>query len=409
MRLLLCVLFLMSHSLINAAEFKAGISKVAITPVAHEDIVDTLRSGPKIVGKISDPLYIKTLILSDGISRIAFITLDLMYIPPVVFADLLAHLRGENAFNQIFLSITHTHSGYMGNNDYDVLKEKVAFATKTADANLQPVEIGVAEGQLDEAYNRIIRHPGSSAEMLWTNPTRQINRDVDQSVGVINFRKLDGETLVNIVNYSAHPVVTMDLDNVVVSADYPGQLANALKQRGEGETLFFLGAAGDINPYDADTKPTALSLEKSNELGDKLASEVVKTIRAMESYQTNGRFSVNNLRYSLPVIKSGDWDFAPAEINTLMLTDDVALASFSGEFFNQFGITIKQQSPTKHTFFLGYTNGSLGYIPTKEAVQYGGYGADVDDMWFDVDTGKIQINDAIKSLNAQYQARSVDH
>jgi hypothetical protein len=399
----------MSHSLINAAEFTAGISKVAITPVAHEDIVDTLRAGPKTVGKISDPLYVKTLILSDGLSRIAFITLDLMHIPPVVYADLLAHLRGGNAFNQIFLTVTHTHSGYMGNNDYDVLKEKIVFAIKMADANLQPVEIGVAEGQLDEAYNRIIRKPGSSTEMLWTNPTRQINRDVDQSVGVVNFRKLNGETLVNIVNYSAHPVVTMDLDNVVVSADYPGQLANTLKQRGEGETLFFLGAAGDINPYDADTKPTALSLEKSSELGEKLASEVIKTIRAIKSYQTNGRFSFDNIRYSLPVIKSGERDQVPAEINTLMLTDDVALASFSGEFFNQFGLTIKQQSPTKHTFFLGYTNGSLGYIPTQEAVLYGGYGADINDLWFDADTGKIQIDDAVKSLNRHYQARAVDH
>jgi hypothetical protein len=38
-----------------------------------------------------------------------------------------------------------------------------------------------------------------------------------------------------------------------------------------------------------------------------------------------------------------------------------------------------------------------------------GYGADVSDMWFDVETGKNQINDAIKSLNTQYQARSDDH
>ena len=380
-----------------------------ITPVAQVDIVDTLQSGPKTVGNISDPLYIKALILSDGFSRIAMITLDLMDVPPKAYAELLGHLREKSSFDQIFLSITHTHSGYLGNSDYDALKEKIVFATKTADANLQPVEIGVAEGQLGEAYNRIIRHPGSSAEMLWTNPARQTNRDVDQSVGVINFKKPDGETLVNIVNYSAHPVVTMDLDNVVVSADYPGQLANALKQRGEGETLFVLGAAGDINPYDADTKPTALSLEKSSELGWKLASEVIKKTHAMKNYQTNGRFSFNNMRYSLPVIKSGDWDLAPAEINTLILTDDVALASFSGEFFNQFGVTIKQHSPTKHTFFLGYTNGSLGYIPTKEAVQYGGYGADINDMWFDVETGENQINDAIKSLNTQHQARSVEH
>lgn len=399
----------MSSSSINAGEFKAGFAKVAITPVAHQDVVDTLEAGPRTVGDISDPLYIKALILTDGLSRIAMITLDLMDVPPMAFAELLGDIRERSSFDQVFLSITHTHSGYLGNYDYAALKEKIALATRTADQNSQPVKIGAAAGQLDEAYNRIMRQPGKSAEMLWTNPTRKANRDVDQSVLVINFKTLKGETLLNIVNYSAHPVVTMDLKNVVVSADYPGQLAEGLQQRGEGETLFLLGAAGDINPYDANTKPTALSLEKSHELGEKLALEVINTVRAIKSHQASGRFSFNNLRYSLTVIKPGDWGPAPAEINTLMLTDDVALASFSGEFFNQFGTTIKQQSPTKHTLFLGYTNGALGYIPTKEAVQFGGYGADTSSMWFDVETGTNQVHAAIRSLKALNQARAGDH
>ena len=398
----------MSSSSVIAGEFKAGISTVVITPVAHQDIVNTLQAGPKTVGNISDPLYAKTLVLSDGHSRIGLITLDLMDIPPVSFAELLTDLRKQGTVDQIFLSITHSHSGYLGNNNYDALKEKLIVALKTAEANLQPIKIGAAEGTLDEAYNRIIRHPGSGSEMLWTNPERKVNRSVDQTVGVINLKKNNGETLVNLVNYNAHPVVTMDLNNVVISADYPGQLANSLKQRGEGETLFFLGAAGDVNPYDADTKPTALALDKSTQLGEKLAEEVIKNINCIKNYQTHGRFRFNNLRYSLPIIKNSDLEFAPADINTLLLTKDIALASFSGEFFNQFGILVKQKSPAKHTFFLGYTNGSLGYIPTNEAVQFGGYGAESNDMWFEVDTGEKQVNDAIESLKSLHKGRSVD-
>jgi len=403
MKLLLCALFIMSSSSIMAGAFKAGISTVAITPIAHKDVVDTLHGGPKTVGNISDPLYAKTLILSDGHSRIAMINLDLMYIPPAVFSELLKDLREKNTFDQIFLSITHSHSGYVGNNDYDALKEKLMAGIKTANANLQAVKIGAGEGSLDEAYNRIIRHSDSGAEMLWSNPDRKKNRPVDQSVGVINIKKENGQTLINLVNYNAHPVITMDLHNPVISADYPGQLANSLKQHGEGDTMFFLGAAGDVNPYDADIKPTTLALERSKQLGERLATEVIKNINTIKDYQTHGRFSVNNLTYSLPVIKKTDMETVPAEINTLLLTQDIALASFSGEFFNQFGATVKEQSPAKHTFFLGYTNGSLGYIPTNEAIKFGGYGAESKDMWFQAGTGEKQINDAMQSLNSQYQ------
>ncbi|MEH6552016.1 MAG: neutral/alkaline non-lysosomal ceramidase N-terminal domain-containing protein [Pseudomonadales bacterium] len=406
-RVLLYLMFIMGSSLIMAGEFEAGFSKVAITPVAHKDVVDTLQSGPKTVGDISDPIYARALILSDGLSRIAFISLDLMFIPSMVYAELLEGLREQSSFNQIFLSITHSHSGYVGNNNYGALKGKIVSAIEAAGAKLQAVKIGASEGTLDEAYNRIVRHTDDSVEMLWTNPARKPNRSVDQSVGVINLQKINGETLVNIVNYSAHPVVTMDLNNVVVSADYPGQLANSLKQQGEGETLFVLGAAGDVNPYDADTKPTALSLEKSNQLGERLAAEVIEIVRGINNYQAHGNFSFDNLRYVLPVIfEPSDIDAVPAEINTLILTDNIALASFSGEFFNEFGERIKLQSPINHTFFLGYTNGSLGYMPTLEAVQFGGYGATAGELWVDNKTGESQINDAIESLQTQYQIRS---
>lgn len=408
MKLLVFSIFIMISPLSVAGEFKAGISTVAITPVAHRDVVRTLEAGPKVVGNISDPLYAKTLVISDGQSRIVLITLDLMYLPSATFAELLNDLREKSAFDQIFLSITHSHSGYVGNDNYDALKEKLTAGIKTANANLQTVKIGAAEGTADEAYNRIIRRLGNSSEMLWTNPDRGENRAVDQAVGVINFKKSNGETLVNIVNYSAHPVITMDLTNVVISADYPGHLADSLKRSGEGETLFFLGAAGDVNPYHANTKPTSLALDKSKELGEKLAAEVVKSISSIKDYQTQGRFSFNNLRYALPVIKESEQEFSPAEINTLLLTDDIALASFSGEFFNQFGVVVKQQSPSEHTFFAGYTNGSLGYIPTKEAAQFGGYGADSNDMWFEVETGEKLVKDAIESLKGLHKARSAD-
>lgn len=46
---------------------------------------------------------------------------------------------------------------------------------------------------------------------------------------------------------------------------------------------------------------------------------------------------------------------------------DLALAAFPGETFAQLGIDIKRRSPFPHTLFVGYSNGCLCYIPTREA------------------------------------------
>jgi hypothetical protein len=52
---------------------------------------------------------------------------------------------------------------------------------------------------------------------------------------------------------------------------------------------------------------------------------------------------------------------------------DLALATASGEIFNQIGRRIKEGSPFVETFFVGYLNGSIGYVPVREAYSEGGY------------------------------------
>ena len=41
--------------------------------------------------------------------------------------------------------------------------------------------------------------------------------------------------------------------------------------------------------------------------------------------------------------------------------------------FNEIGVAIKSRSPFADTFFVGYTNGSIGYIPVPQAYPEGGY------------------------------------
>ena len=55
---------------------------------------------------------------------------------------------------------------------------------------------------------------------------------------------------------------------------------------------------------------------------------------------------------------------------------DVALLMAPGEVFNEIGAEIKAHSPLADTLFVGYSNGSIGYVPTPEAYPEGGYEVD---------------------------------
>lgn len=345
----------------------AGFAKIDISPKVDIDRVPTLTAEPQLLKIIHDPLYAKALVLSDGKKSIAFIALDLCFLASDSFDELHQYLIKNSDYDHITLSVTHTHSGIFDHSKLDQLKVKSLEALEEAQRSFKPVEIGASSIVVDEAYNRRI-HFNDSVKMLWTNPERQANRSVDNALGVIHIRALSGDSLATIVNYSAHPTITMDLENVVVSADYPGAIASYITSELGGNVLFLLGAGGDVNPYNSDTKPLELAIKKSNDLGKKLSTGAVSSIKAIKDYTARGSFLFSTQVFNKP----------KAEISALMLTPNIAIATFPGEYFNDFGEQLKAKSPVVNTFFIGYSNGNISYVPTEQASKVGGYGAELD-------------------------------
>ena len=62
----------------------------------------------------------------------------------------------------------------------------------------------------------------------------------------------------------------------------------------------------------------------------------------------------------------------PIEIQVIAI-DDIALVGLPGEIFVETGFAIAAASPFAVTLPVGYANGSIGYVPTCEAVPDGGY------------------------------------
>ena len=234
----------------TAASLKAGSAKVNITPPVG---ITLIGSYGKPSDSILDDLYAKALVLNDGSTTIAIVSLDLLYSPleditgPV--RDIITEKIGIPSQN-ILVCATHTHSGpevfrrkklapekeipaddidqfYLGS-----LIRKIAGSVYIAYQNMQEVKIGAAKGDLPEIiFNRRPRKPDGKVEMAFTLPvevtaTRKIVRDdegnvkvsftvpdkefefgpVDPDVSVLRVEDMDGGIVASLVNFGCHPV-----------------------------------------------------------------------------------------------------------------------------------------------------------------------------------------------------------
>jgi len=56
-----------------------------------------------------------------------------------------------------------------------------------------------------------------------------------------------------------------------------------------------------------------------------------------------------------------------------MRIGEMAIASSPGQMFCVFGLQCKERSPFADTMFVSIANGNIGYVPTAEAIERGGY------------------------------------
>ena len=94
-------------------------------------------------------------------------------------------------------------------------------------------------------------------------------------------------------------------------------------------------------------------MRKSKEMGIKLATEALRAINSIEDYQSQGQFSFVSKKFIQP----------DATVGVFMLTHNIAVAHFPGEYFNDFAVQLKLGSPFEFTLFMSMTHGNLGYVP----------------------------------------------
>ena len=76
----------------------------------------------------------------------------------------------------------------------------------------------------------------------------------------------------------------------------------------------------------------------------------------------------------------------------------VTLLAWPGEVFCDIGMEVKQRSPFRPTHAIGCANGWIGYVPTPQAFQEGGYEADSAAHLAD-DSGVVLVEQSLAVLS----------
>jgi hypothetical protein len=231
--------------------FKVGWARVNLQPPFTTPIaIDAHRGGKHYTG-VHDSIYVRAFVFEMGILKVAYISADMLIMPPSVrnMFDTLLQKQGFDNHN-IYYTATHTHTSiggwynsYVGKifaGKYDERVPKhiancIAQAITQAEANCTEAKIGFAEYPTQKlVFNRLVHDSGT----------------VDPMLRIFKIEKVTGQTAA-IITFAAH--ATVFHENLMhLSADWPGLMMTELqKDSTMNFACFSAGAVGSQGPYEA--------------------------------------------------------------------------------------------------------------------------------------------------------------
>jgi len=405
----------------------AGAANIDITPSRSVWMHGMPRAHPS--EGIHDLLFARVLVLAnteDRAEAFAIVSVDVCALSSeqTHAVGVAAECQTGIPVTQIMIAATHTHSGPATLGLYnpqeagyaEELSEKIVVAINEAVGNMQPAAVGAGSGREDTIshYRRLLADDGRVVMNWEPFPIERIVGplgQIDPEVAVLKAVPVENpDTVIAILfSHAGHPNV-LSGDNYLLSADYPGVATRLLEEQFGGTALFVNGAQGTMdidglrhrNWEGMECTGRALAAAVAGTAQDITVSDAATVHGSSVRYhiparkisdeelswakgileQTDGQLQVMadgvgddyKARLYRDLRESQDQDILVEQL--CFAIDESVLLSFPGELFTEIGVKIKKQSPFEHTHILCPVNGYIRYVPTRRAIEEGGYGVD---------------------------------
>lgn len=270
-----------------AAQLHAGVGKADITD----------RTVP-----VNDPLYAKALVLREGDTTAAVITVDAVAIGELgrIKSDFIGNVRAQlqKEFNipppNVLFNASHCHGIVC--KDYEKLTVQ---AVRDACRNMVPVKAGAGRGHEDRvSENRRLKlKDGSESDVRHAYslaPDEQVVAigPIDPDIGLLRLDKQNGQPFAAIYNFAVHPIQTVPSRSN--TADITGFASRAIEDTlGDGALVIFLqGCCGDINPVQYKDVHNPRDAET---LGNLLGLSAVRALRKIQTQEKSGLRVINEV------------------------------------------------------------------------------------------------------------------
>lgn len=394
----------------------AGEGVVDITPPLDIEMGGFHRkpgSERRIKG-IRQSTAVRALVLSLGDTQVAICSLDIA----AIGREMADRIRNEVAAKtgiaaqNVRLCATHTHSmpafcylrqwGAIPVEYMRTVEKRTVDAVVQAKADLASAEVLLGKTRVVGGnHNRTVKTCPTDAE--FTAGSTDAQRWLDTTLHALLFHRAGAKRSLAWYHFSAHAVCFADEE---AGPDWPGTVAARIRQKTKVDPSFLQGHAGDVNPGNgqdwrgeinqtteaitpaleraiAEAKPVRIDCLRARSQPCRIPFDMELFRSWRELYRQDPSKCTRDQWVDAGFAAAWFQDNAqrdlkqghlPVTLSAIQL-GPIGLVFHPAELYSYYGLAIRRGSPLPDTLVVGYTDGSIGYLPDPTAYQKREYAA----------------------------------
>ena len=410
----------------SAAAWKIGVARQQITPLLGSQMAG-FDARKDVAKSVHDDLHVRVLVLDDGTTTIAFVSVEVIAVSAEFAASVRALIESVTAIPaaNIFLCATHTHCGPVTMHHFFNQGQPLDEGYLV---HLRDVIVATVRRASERRKPRTLKVGLVECNGVAVNRRTSNGLPVDPYAGVLLVEEPDGTPAAIAVMYACHTTV-LGPDILSITQDFPFYTLRKLNDAlgSDVEAMFFNGAEGDLSiGHKSDLSAVGIidsfrTFETAQRLGEQLADAVLSGLGSLAREEP--LIEIVSASVALPLKKYASLrEMAAAKEKALLAIDasaqgpemlvkrqqglfarieeyyaslyedldmpepktlavefsaillgETAFLTLPGEIFVRVALAMRRASPFPRTLFLGLTNNYIGYLPDEQATASSGY------------------------------------